>query len=103
MREPEEIPAEFEPISPEAAREVLDTALAPYLEDGWVILVQTDFMARLTREKQNLDVYVDLLGEVTIEDKPLTPFQETGRLVAWVLLLVAFLLAVAVASALGWL
>jgi hypothetical protein len=45
---------------------------------------------------------VDLLGEVTREEKPISPVQDSGRLVAWALLLVSFLLAVAVASALGW-
>ncbi|GAB4572159.1 MAG: hypothetical protein Kow0077_10750 [Anaerolineae bacterium] len=98
-----ENPENVEPIAPEAARKCLEDAIAPYLADGWVVLVEHDFMARLTRGKRNLDFYVDLLGEVTIEEQALSPVQDVGRLVAWLLLVVAFLLALALASALGWL
>jgi hypothetical protein len=90
------------PISPDDARQILEAAMAPYLEDGWIVRAEHDFMARLTRGKTNMDFYVDLLGEVTREEKPISPVQDSGRLVAWALLLVSFLLAVAVASALGW-
>ncbi|MBN1964099.1 MAG: hypothetical protein JW910_05600, partial [Anaerolineae bacterium] len=88
-------------ITPEAARARLDAALAPYLADGWVVRDGHDYMARLTRGDRNLDVLVDLTGEVTVEEKPLALRQESGRLVAWVLLIVALLLALAVAQALG--
>lgn len=96
-------PSEIDPISPEEASERLDAALAPYLEDGWEVRVRHDYMARLTRGEHNLDFYVDLLGEVEIEEKPLTPGQESGRLVAWIFLILAFFLVLAAASALGWL
>lgn len=95
-------PSEVEPVSPEDARRALDAALAPYLDDGWTVLVEHDFMARITRGQQNLDFHVDLLGEVLIEEHGLSPVQDAGRLVAWLLLLVSFLLAVAIASAVGW-
>ncbi len=92
-----------DPIEPEVARQRLDDAIAPYLAEGWVIVVGHDYMARLNRGAWNLDFYVDLLGNVTVEKKALTIVQESGRLVAWLLLIVAVLLALALASALGWL
>ena len=96
-------PPEIEPVSPEAARAALEAAIAPYLAEGWTVLVEHDFMARLTQGKHNLDFHVDLLGEVRIEEGDLSPVQDAGRLVAWLLLLVTFLLAITIASALGWL
>ena len=96
-------PSEIDPIDPEEARQRLDAALAPYLEDGWEIRSEHDYMARLTRGGHNLDFYVDLLGEVRVEDKALTPGQDSGRLVAWLFLLLTFFLVIALASALGWL
>lgn len=95
-------PPEVEPVAPEDARQALDEALAPYLADGWTVLVAHDFMARITRGQQNLDFHVDLLGDVRIEEHDLSPVQDAGRLVAWLLLLVSFLLAIAIASAVGW-
>jgi len=50
-----------------------------------------------------VDFYVDLLGNVTTEEGEISPAQDSGRLVAWLLLGLAFLLALALASALGWL
>lgn len=96
-------PPEIDPIAPDDARQALERATAPYLADGWIVLVEHDFMARLTKGRRNLDFYVDLLGEVQVEESDLSPVQDAGRLVAWLLLVVAFLLAVALASALGWL
>ncbi len=58
-------------------------------------------MARLTRGDRNLDVRVDLLGEVEVKESALTPLQDSGRLVAWMLLLTSLLLALAIAAALG--
>lgn len=100
---PPESPAGPEPIPPEEARRRLDDTLAPYLEDGWVIRVQHDYMAQLTQGRRNLECHIDLLGTVTVTEKALSPAQDSGRLLAWVLLLVSFLMVVAIASALGWL
>jgi hypothetical protein len=94
--------AAVEPISPAEARQRLEAALDPYLQDGWVIRAQHDYMAQLTRGRRNLEFYVDLVGGVTVTEKGLTPGQASGHLIAWVLLLVSFLLVLAIASALGW-
>ncbi len=100
MMTPQEPP---EPIAPQEARQRLEAAIAPYLAAGWVVRAEHDYMARLTRGRRRVDFYVDLLGEVSSEEGQINPAQDSGRLVAWLLLVLAFLLALALASALGWL
>lgn len=91
-------------IPPEQARAILEAAIRERLgddwqddEDGWAVVSSHDYMARLTKGRVNLDFYVDLLGNVTVEQKPISPGQDIGRLFAWLMLLlslgIAFLLA----------
>jgi hypothetical protein len=105
---PDTIPApadperpEIEPISPAEAEKILEQALQPYLADDWRILDRGPYAARLTRAMRNLDVRIDLLGQVEIEESSLTPLQDSGRLMAWMLLLAALLVMLALAAALG--
>lgn len=95
---------EIEPIPPEQARQILDDAIHKKLgsnwqdeERGWAVVSRHDYMARLTRGSVNMDFYVDLLGNVTVEEKEINPAQDNGRLFAWMLLggsiAVAFLIA----------
>lgn len=102
-RPSEPSPAEptIEPIASEEAAAILEQALAPYLADGWRVLDRGVTSARLTRGMRNLDVRVDLLGQVETEETGLTPLQESGRLTAWVILLTMLLIALAVSAALG--
>ena len=92
---------EIEPIQPAEAQEILEKALVPYLEDEWKVIDRGPFAARLTRDTRNLDVRIGVLGEVTTEESDLTPLQDTGRLVAWALLIAALMVALALSSALG--
>lgn len=94
-------PHELEPIGPREAERILAQALEPYLADGWRVLERDAYMARLTRADRNLEVRVDLLGQVQTQETGLTSLQDSGRLVAWVLLVTALLLALAITSALG--
>lgn len=94
-------PAEIEPISPHDAAILLAQALEPYLADGWHVLDQDAYAARLVRGDRNLDLRVDLLGQVEAHETGLTALQDSGRLVAWVLLITALLLALTITSALG--
>ena len=103
-------PTPPEPISPEQARMALDQAMAerlgPDWQDegsGWLLVTGNDYMARVTRGRINVDFMVDLLGKVTVEERPLTPAQTSGRLIAWTLLLLALGIVYLVARALGWL
>lgn len=98
-----------EPIPGEQARAILDAAMSERLGDdwqdddsGWELVTGHDYMARVTRGDKNVDFYVDLLGSVSIEESEITPAQENGRTVAWVLLLVFIVLAYTLARAVGW-
>ena len=103
-------PTPPEPIPPEQTRLALDRAMAERLGpgwqeegSGWLLVTGNDYMARVTRGSINLDFMVDLLGNVTIEEKPLNPAQTSGRLIAWTLLLLALGIIYLIARALGWL
>lgn len=99
---------ELEPITPDEARNLLEAAIQARLGDnwendefGWVRVTGHDYMARLTRRGKNLDFYVDLLGNVTVEEKPISEAQSSGRLIAWVLLLLSLGIAVLIARIVG--
>lgn len=99
----------IEPIPPEQARVILEQAMRERLgnhwqdeESGWQLVSGHDYMARVTRGDKNVDFYVDLLGDVTIEEKDINPAQASGRMVAWVLLLVSLGVAYVLARAVGW-
>lgn len=99
-----------QPISSEQARDILYTAIRERLgdawddeEEGWAMISGHDYMARLTKGRKNIDFYVDLLGEVTIEEKDINPGQETGRLLAWMFLVGSFLIALLIARLVGFL
>jgi hypothetical protein len=94
-------PPEVEPISPAAAAQVLEAALQPYLAEEWRVLDRGPYAARLTRGARNLDIRVDLLGQVETEESNLTPVQDSGRLMAWMLLLAMLLIALALSAAIG--
>jgi hypothetical protein len=93
-------PTELDPIPPEQARARLEAAIRARLgenwddpDSGWVRVTGHDYMARLTRGRINLDFYVDLLGNVTVEQSGLSEAQTTGRLIVWVLLALSVVIA----------
>jgi hypothetical protein len=97
---------EIEPISPEQARKVLDEAIvqklgAQWEDDGWVLVSGNDFMARLTRGRINVDFYVDLLGEVKVEEKEINAAQDFGRQLAWMFLIASIVIALLLARVAG--
>lgn len=98
-----------EPIPPDQAREILDQAMVERLGvdwqdegSGWLLVTGNDYFARVTRGPVNVDFLVDLLGHVTVEEKPLSPAQTSGRLLVWTLLLLALAIVYLLAKALGW-
>ncbi len=91
---------ELDPIPPEQAREILENAIRQRLGDdwedeetGWARVTGHDYMVRLTRGSTNLDFYVDLLGNVTVEQSNLSTAQTTGRLVLFILLGLSLVIA----------
>lgn len=93
-------PEEREPISPQEARARIDAAIVERLgpdwndeDEGWFVLHDGDYLVRLTKSSTNLDFQCDLLGQVSVEEKPATIVQTSGRLVAWMVLGFSLLLA----------
>jgi hypothetical protein len=93
-----------EPISAEEARAILQNAIIERLgEDwddehiGWTQVSGHDYMARLTNGRQTIDFYVDLVGEVTVQERDDIPNTDTGRVTAWIVLgtslFIAFMIA----------
>ena len=93
--------AEIEPVGVEEAAKIMEDALQPYLAEDWRIIDRGPYAARLTRGMRNLDIRVDLLGRVESEESGLTPLQDSGRLMAWMVLLAALLVVLALSAALG--
>ncbi len=98
------MPDELEPISPQRAREILDTAIRERLgddwddeEEGWVRVTGHDYMARLTRGGVNLDFYVDLLGNVRVEKSGLSGWQQLSGLLALVFIALSLVIALLLA------
>ncbi len=94
-------PAEIEPVGIADAEKIMEDALQPYLAEDWRIIDRGPYAARLTRGMRNLDIRIDLLGQVETEESGLTPLQDSGRLMAWMVLLAALLVVLALSAALG--
>ena len=98
---------ELDPISAEQARAALDQAMRERLgdnwkHDDWVLLTGHDYMARVTKGGKNVDFYVDLLGSVRVEEREADPAQESGRLIAWLILALSLGIAFLLARIAGW-
>jgi len=96
---------ELDPIPPQEAQQRLEQAIVDRLGDdwdsedtGWLVVDRTAYQARLTKGKINLDFYVDLLGNVNIEEKETTLVQESGRFIAWFLIALSVAIAVLIAQ-----
>lgn len=101
---------ELEPIPAEQAREILRSAIEEKLgkhwndeESGWMVVSRHDYMARLTRGNKNIDFYVDLLGNLTVEEKEISGGQENGRFYAWLILGGSIIAALVLARLAGYL
>ena len=100
---------EIEPIPAEQARAILEQAIRERLgddwkddESGWTKVTGHDYMARLTKGRMNVDFYVDLLGNVTVETSEINPAQDSGRMIAWMLLLLSLAIAFLIARIVGF-
>ncbi|MBE2268406.1 MAG: hypothetical protein IAE80_09270 [Anaerolinea sp.] len=101
---------EIDPLPPDQARAILDAAMRQRLgadwqdeDSGWLLVTGHDYMARVTRGRVNVDFYVDLLGAVTIEEKEINAAQDSGRMLAIILLILSLGIAFLAARAVGWL
>ena len=94
---------EIDPIPAQRAQEILDAAIRERLGDnwddeetGWTRVTGHNYMARVTRGRVSFDFYVDLLGNVTVEQTNSAPALEVGRLMLIMLIglsvVIAFLI-----------
>lgn len=94
--------AEVEIITPEEAEVILQPEVEKLVNEGWRVVHQSSFAARLVKERDLIDLRVDLLGQLEKKQGVTLLYgPEIGRIVAWVLLLSSLLVALALASALG--
>jgi hypothetical protein len=94
---------ERDPIPAEQARQILEAGIREHLgedweeiDTGWVRVTGHDYMARLTNGRTNLDFYVDLTGQLRVEKSDISIAQDSGRLVAIILLLLSVAIALLV-------
>lgn len=92
---------DIEIIEPPEAAAILVPQIRALEAEGWILIDRTDYTARLTRDRINLDLRVDLLGELTMTEKPLTHTQESGQLVALVMLVALITMLLMLVSVLG--
>lgn len=99
-----------EPITPEEARTLLDAAIQERLGEGWddelegwAVITRHDYMARLTKDRTNMDFYIDLLGNVTIEEHEISPYQADGRIYVGLFLGGSLFIALVIARIAGYL
>ncbi len=92
---------DIEPIPPDEAAAIIEPKLQDLQAQGWKIISATDYSARLTRERVNLDVWVDLLGQIEMQEKPLTLLQESGQFLAIILLMLLVLFILVLLSVLS--
>ena len=67
----------------------------------WLMVDASNFHVRLNNKDTNLDFRADLLGEVTVEERPASVLQTSGRFLAWMVLGASLFIAIAIAIAAG--
>lgn len=91
---PDNSPTERDFITPEQAEPLLYAEAETYLADGWQIDQLANYILRLKKDDQLLDIQVDLTGDISIEQKQAAQTaREYGRLYAWLFLWLFMLLA----------
>lgn len=95
-------------IAAQDARTAIDQAIVDRLgpnwddeDEGWAIVHETDYLVRLTRGKRNLDFHCDLLGDVTVTEGEINALQDSGRLIAWMVLGASLFVAFVIAQVAG--
>lgn len=92
---------DIEPIPPDEAAAIIEPKLQELQAQGWKIIFANDYSARLTQKQVNLDVWVDLLGQIEMQEKPLTLLQESGQFLAIILLMLLVLMILVLLSVLS--
>lgn len=89
-------------VTPDEAEVILRPEVEQLVAEGWRVVSKPLYGVRLERERDIVDLRVDLLGNVIRESKiKLFIGADTGRIVAWVLLIATLLVVLTLASVLG--
>lgn len=89
-------------VTPDEAEAILRPEVEQLVAEGWRVVSKPLYGVRLERERDVVDLRVDLLGNVIRENKiKLFTGADTGRIVAWVLLIATLLVVLTLASVLG--
>lgn len=93
---------EIDIISPEDADAILDIEIEKLAGEGWKVKKRVIYGARLAKERDLLDLRVDLLGKLErTYGVALIYGPDVGRMVAWMVLLAWLLVALTFASVVG--
>ena len=89
-------------VTPDQAEVLLVPEIERLEAEGWKVTRRAQYIVRLKRDDRVTDVHVDLLGNITSEEKrAVTSATEVGHLIAWMLLIAFFLVVLAFAQTLG--
>lgn len=91
--------------TPEAQRAAIEVTMRERLgeqwQDHWILVHDAHDLVRVHRDKINLDFQADLLGVVSVIERPAHPLQLSGRLIALSVLVAFLLLALVIAVIAG--
>lgn len=98
-------PDEFEPLSLEESRIIVEAAIVERLGEmwrkEWLVVHNDPTLMRLNKGNVNLDFQIDLLGNVEITERQANPVQLSGRLIVWSVLISSLFLAFVLATIAG--
>lgn len=92
---PDNSSAEIDFLTPEQAEPLLQAEAEAYIADGWQFAYLSNYVLRLKKDVELLDIQIDLQGQITVEQKRATQTSlEYGRLWAWIFLWLFLILAI---------
>jgi hypothetical protein len=89
-------------ITPDQAETLLKPEIERLEMEGWKVTRHAQYVVRLKRNDRVTDIHIDLLGNITFEEKmAVTSATELGTLIAWMLLIAFFLVVLVFAQTVG--
>jgi hypothetical protein len=80
----------------------LEAYVMDYVRAGWTVTDQTGSRVRLAKNDQVATLSLDGQGQVVVDGPPLTGFVVTGRMKAWLILLLILVIVFVLAGMLGY-
>lgn len=89
-------------VTPDQAEVLLKPEIERLKAEGWKVTRHAQYVVRMKRDDRVTDIYIDLLGNITTEEKQaVTSATELGHLIAWMLLIAFFLVVLVFAQTVG--